>query len=222
MAEYVAVPQHILYRLPSGLAFERAAMVEALSVAFHSVQRTPLALDSTAVVMGTGMIGLLIVQVLRYAGCRRIIAVDLDARRLEVARQLGADQVLKSDTDDVSAEVMRATDQRGADAAFEVVGIPPTLNLAVRTVRKGGTVTLVGNLSPNVEFPLQSVVTREITLYGSCASRLEYPECLDLIARGKVNVDALISRVAPLAEGADWFGRLYRGEPGLMKVILAP
>jgi len=123
MADYVAVPQHILYRLPAGLGFERAAMVEALSVAFHSVQRTPLALDSTAVVMGTGMIGLLIVQVLRYAGCRRIIAVDLDARRLELARQLGADQVLKSDADDVIAEVMRATDQRGADAAFEVVGI---------------------------------------------------------------------------------------------------
>jgi threonine dehydrogenase-like Zn-dependent dehydrogenase len=96
------------------------------------------------------------------------------------------------------------------------------LNAAVKSVRKGGAVTLVGNLSPSAELPLQSVVTREITLYGSCASRLEYPACLDLIARGKVNVDALMSQVAPLAEGAEWFTRLYRAEPGLMKVILTP
>ena len=222
MAEYVAVPQHILYRLPEGLSFERAAMVEALSVAFHAVQRAPLALNSTAVVVGTGMIGLLVVQVLRYAGCRHIIAIDLDSQRLELAHRLGADQTLKSDAGDVDAQVLRATEQRGADAAFEVVGLTPTLNLAVRSVRKGGSVTLVGNVSPNAELPLQAVVTREITLYGSCASRLEYPACLNLIARGQVNVDALISQVAPLAEGAEWFARLYQGEPGLMKVILVP
>jgi L-iditol 2-dehydrogenase len=222
MADYVAVPQHILYRLPAGLSFERAAMVEALSVAFHAVQRTPLALNSTAVVVGAGMIGLLVVQVLRYAGCRHIIAVDLNAKRLELARQLGATLTLKSDTDDMLAQVLPATDHRGADAAFEVVGITPTLNLAVRSVRKGGSVTLVGNLSPNAELPLQAVVTREITLYGSCASRLEYPACLDLIARGQINVDALMSQVAPLATGAEWFARLHRSEPGLMKVILTP
>ena len=222
MAEYVAVPQHSLYRLPEGLSFERAAMVEALSVAFHAVQRAPLALNSTAVVVGTGMIGLLVVQVLRYAGCRRIIAIDLDSQRLELARRLGADQTFKSDAGDVDGQVLQATEQRGADAAFEVVGLTPTLNQAVRSVRKGGSVTLVGNVSPNAELPLQAVVTREITLYGSCASRLEYPACLDLIARGQVNVDALISQVAPLAEGAEWFARLYQGEPGLMKVIFVP
>jgi threonine dehydrogenase-like Zn-dependent dehydrogenase len=66
------------------------------------------------------------------------------------------------------------------------------------------------------------VVTRELTLYGSCSSRGEYPDCLDLIARGAINVDALISAVTPLAEGASWFQRLYDREPGLLKVILVP
>ena len=90
------------------------------------------------------------------------------------------------------------------------------------TLKKGGFLTLIGNLSPNVEFPLQIAVTRQITVQGSCASCGEYPACLDMIANGTINVEALISNVAPLAEGAQWFDRLYKGEEGLMKVILEP
>ena len=72
----------------------------------------------------------------------------------------------------------------------------------------GGQLALVGNLAAKVEFPLQAVVTREITLHGSCASCGEYPACLDLMARGTINVDPLISAAAPLGEGAEWFLRL--------------
>ena len=221
-AEYIAVPSHILYRLPEDLSFERAAMVEALSIAFHAVERTPISLNDTAVVVGAGMIGLLVIQTLRTAGCGRIIAVDLDTGRLELARQLGADEGLRADTANVAARVREGTAGYGADLAFEVVGITPTLKLATQCLRKGGSLTLVGNLSPTTEFLLQSVVTRELTLYGSCASRGEYPACLDMINRGAINVDALISAVAPLAEGASWFKRLYDGEPDLLKVILTP
>lgn len=221
-AEYLALPERILYRLPEGLAFEAAAMVEALSIAVHAVGRTPLALNDTAVVVGSGMIGLLLIQALRAAGCGQIIAVDLDPGRLELACQLGADEGLQADRVDVVARVHERSAGRGADAAFEVVGIGPTLNLAIQCLRKGGSLTLVGNLAPTAEFPFQSVVTRELTLYGSCASRGEYPACLDLIARGTINVDALISAVVPLAEGASWFRRLYDGELGLLKVILRP
>lgn len=221
-AEYVAVPQHILYPLPGGLSFEQAAMVEGLSVAFHAVGRTPISLNDTAVVVGAGMIGVLIIQSLRATGCGHIIAVDLDQERLDLARTLGADEALKSDDVDVVAHVLERTAHRGADVAFEVVGITPTLQLAVHSLRKGGLLTLVGNLSRTAELPLQSVVTRELTLYGSCASQGEYPACMDMIARGAIDVEALISAVAPLADGASWFERLYQGEHGLMKVILTP
>jgi L-iditol 2-dehydrogenase len=221
-AEYVAVPQHILYRLPEGLSFEQAAMVEALSVAFHAAGRTPLSINDTAAVVGTGMIGLLIVQTLRLAGCGRIIAIDLDPERLELARRFGADDALRSDVDDVVGCVLGLTKGLGADVAFEVVGIAPTLQLATACLTKGGALGLVGNLSPTAELPLQSVVTRELTLYGSCASRGEYPACLDMIARKAVDVDSMISAVAPLSEGGEWFRRLHDSEPGLMKVILEP
>ena len=220
-AEYVVVPQHILYRLPGKLEFEQAAMVEALSIAFHAVRRTPINLNDTAVVVGSGMIGLLVIQSLRAAGCGQIIAVDLDQGRLDLARQLGADEGLNAH-DDVIPQVFELSAGRGCDIAFEVVGVSPSLNTAVRCLKKGGTLTLVGNVSPAVELPLQSVVTRELSLLGSCSSRGEYSACLDMIARGAVDVGALISEVAPLADGASWFKRLYAGEPGMLKVILSP
>ena len=221
-AEFVAVPQRILYRLPDNLSFEQAAMVEAVSVAVHAVKRTPLADDATTLVVGTGMIGLLVVQALRAAGCQHVIATDLEESKLSLAKKLGATHVIKADDAALLEKIRALTSGRGADAAFEVVGLPPTVKTAIEAVRKGGSVTLVGNLKPQADLPLQSVVTREITLIGTCASAGEYPECLELIAGGKINVTEFISATPPLAEGAQWFERLYAGERGLMKVLLKP
>jgi L-iditol 2-dehydrogenase len=221
-AEYVAVPQHILYRVPEGVSFEQAAMVEPVAVAAHAVSLTAVAVGDTAVVVGAGMIGLCLVQVLRAAGCSRIFAVDLEAERLELARKVGADVVLDPQKDDVAKEVARATEGRGADVAFEAVGIAATVQTAIASVRRGATVTLVGNVSSTAEIPLQAVVTRQLRLQGSCSIAGEYPAALAMIERRTVNVDAMRSAVAPLSEGAAWFDRLYRKERGLMKVILVP
>ena len=221
-AELVAVPQNILVRVPDQVTFEQAAMVEPVSVAVHAVGRVPLRLNDTAVVVGTGMIGLLVLQAARAAGCGRIIAVDVEAEKLRLARRLGADHVILAKDNDAVAEILKRTDGRGADVAFEAAGFPATVQMAIRAVRKGGSVGLVGNLTPEVPVPLQAVVTRELALYGSCASQGEYAACLELIARGAINVDALMSAVVPLAEAASWFDRLYRKEAGLMKVIVRP
>jgi L-iditol 2-dehydrogenase len=221
-AEFVAVPQHILYRLPSAVGFEQAAMVEPVAVAAHAVSLTPVVVGDTAVVVGAGMIGLCLVQVLRAAGCARVFAVDLEPEKRQLAQKLGADVSLDPQAVDVAQEVAGATGGRGADVAFEAVGISATVKAAIGAVRRGATVTLVGNLSPAVEIPLQLVVTRQLRLQGSCSIAGEYPAALSMIERGVVNVDAMRSAVAPLSEGAAWFDRLYRREPGLLKVILKP
>ena len=221
-AELVAVPSHILYSLPPGMTFEQAAMVEPVSIAVHARSLTPLASGDTALVFGTGLIGLMMVQVLRAAAVARIVAVDVDPGRLALAAELGAHHVINSATTDVAAAVRALTEGRGADVAFEAVGLEATVRGAVLAVRKGGTVTLIGNLAKEVSLPLQAVVTRQIRLQGSCASSGEYPECLELIASGKVDVDRFISAIAPLEEGPRWFDRLHRREPGLLKVLLKP
>jgi L-iditol 2-dehydrogenase len=220
-AEYVAVPQHVLYRLPAGVSFVQAAMVEPVAVAAHAVGLTPIAVGDTAVVVGAGMIGLCLVQVARAAGCARVFALDVEPERRELAGKLGA-EVLDPRRDDVAQVVARATGGRGADAAFEAVGTAETVNAAIAVARRGATVTLVGNRAPTAEIPVQAVVTRQLRLQGSCAIAGEYPAALALIERGTVTVDAMRSAVAPLAEGAAWFDRLYRKERGLMKVILRP
>lgn len=221
-AEYVSVPQRILYRLPDELSFVQGTMVEALSIAVHALSRVPIHLDDTAVVVGSGMIGLLLIQALKAAGCGTVIAVDLSPYRLERALELGADVALSPNRHDVEAEVRKQTSGQGADIAFEAVGITPTIKMAVHVLRKGGALAVIGNLSPVVELPLQSLVTRGLTVSGSVASCGEYPACLNMIARGTVNIDTMISAVAPLSEGAAWFSRLHRGEEKLLKVILQP
>jgi L-iditol 2-dehydrogenase len=221
-AEYVAVPARALYRLPEAITFERAAMIEPLSVAAHGVGRLRIRRDDTALVVGTGMIGLLAIQVLRQEGCARLFAADIEPGRLAMALRFGASEAFRSDRADVPAEVRRRTEGRGADAAFEAVGLAATVQMALSALRKGGALAQVGNFAPTVELPLQEIVARELTLYGACASSGEYPACLERIAGGAIRLDPLISAVAPMSEGPSWFERLYRREPGLMKVILCP
>lgn len=222
MAEFVTVPQHILYKLPDEVTFNQAAMVEPAAVAFHAVELTPLQLNDGVVVVGAGMIGLCIIQALRLRGCGCIWAIDADPQRLELAARFGADRCLRADDDEIAATVRAQTSGRGADAAFEAVGIGASFKTAISCVRRGAAVTLVGNLSPTVELPLQAVVTQQLRLQGSCAVAGEYPAVLAQLAAGKIKVNPLISACVPLAEGAEWFERLYRKERGLIKVILNP
>jgi L-iditol 2-dehydrogenase len=221
-AEYVAVPANILYRLPESLSFDHAAMIEAVSVAVHAVNLTPHLVGDTGVVVGCGMIGQLTIQAARAAGFERVIAIDVDDARLRMAAGAGATETLNSRTCDAPAEVLRATHGRGADAVLEAVGATDPIRTAIACARKGAVVTLIGNISPQVELPLQSIVTRQIRLQGSCASAGEYPACIQLLASGTIRVDGLISARAPLEDAAAWFDRLYRREANLMKVIVQP
>ena len=221
-AEYVNVPRRIVHPLPKDLAFSDAAMVEPLAVAVHAVALSEVREGSTALVVGAGMIGLLVLQALREKGCSSLIVSDIDDTRLQLAKDLGATVIINAKSADVPAEVKRHTGGKGVDVALEAVGSTPTIRTAIDSVRKGGTVTLIGNIAPTVEIPLQSVVSRQIRLQGSAASSGEYPECIELLAKNRINLKPLISMVAPLDEGSRWFERLHGGEANLMKVILTP
>jgi L-iditol 2-dehydrogenase len=226
-ADFVVVPDRIIHRLPAELPFAHAAMIEPLAVAVHAVKLSDVPAHANTLVVGAGMIGLLVVQALREAAKANgspgsIYVVDIDDSRLELARQLGASETINAKTADAVAEVLRLTSGIGVDVALEAVGSTITIKTAVESVRKGGTVTLIGNVSPVAEIPLQVVVSRQIRLQGSAASSGEYPECIEMLASGAVDVKPLISMVAPLGEGPQWFERLHAREANLMKVILVP
>jgi L-iditol 2-dehydrogenase len=220
-AEYVVVPSRIVYRLPGQMSFAEAAMLEAVAVALHSVSLSEVSPGSTALVVGAGMIGLLIAQALRVAGCSRILVADIDDSRLKLAKELGTSEVLRADEPNVVTRILQISNA-GVDLAIEAVGRNETVGLAIDSVRKGGHVTLVGNIAPQVTLPLQKVVTRQIRLQGSCASAGEYPQAIKLMSTGAINVKPLITAVAPLDDGPQWFERLYAREPNLMKIVLTP
>jgi len=171
-AEFVSVPEHIVYNLPPEFSFEHAALIEAVSIVVHAAKLTGIQPGDSA---------------------------DPDL-----------------------IPTLRHVTDGGPDIAVEVVGLQKSVTTAIESVRRGGTVTLIGNLAPNVEIPLQTVVTRQLRLLGSCASAGEYGECIALMEQGAIRVDPLISAVAPLNEGPAWFDRLYNRQPDLMKVILQP
>ncbi|MBB6144653.1 L-iditol 2-dehydrogenase [Silvibacterium bohemicum] len=221
-AEFITIPQRIAYRLPDTIPFVEAAMLEAVSVAMHAVKLTPVTDGESALVIGAGMIGLLTLQAAKAAGYSRVIITDVDATRLDMARRVGATEVIHASGSELFAEIMRLTDGNGVDMVLEAVGRNETISAAIDCVRKGGTVTLIGNITPEVTLPLQKVVSRQIRLQGSCASSGEYPEAIELMASGKIQVKPLITAVASLEDGPRWFDRLHAREPNLMKIVLTP
>lgn len=221
-ADYVKVPYHILHKLPEGVSFTEAAMVEPLAVGAHAVELTPVALNDTIVVVGAGMIGLSIIEIAKEKGAGTIIAIDLSEEKLTIANQVGATHTINPKKNNAQEEILKLTSHRGADVAFEAVGISSSLQQAISGVRRGGSVTLVGNVTPVTEFPMQYVVTRQIRIQGSCAICGEYPAVLDMLSRKQINIRPLLSVEAPLSEGARWFEKLYNKEDDLVKVILKP
>ena len=225
-AEYAIVPERCVYPLPDQMGFVAASLLEPLTIGLQAV-RLGNASPATrsAVVIGAGTIGLAIIVALKSYGVQRIAAVDLDASRLNEAREFGADAVFEADQ--ITAKQLAewgasSADTDGADLVLEAVGAAASVETAIHAVTRGGTVVLVGNVSPAVELPLQTVVTRQIRLQGSCASAGCYPEAIELAASGAVDLSRFVSRVAPLEDGIDWFERLHNREPGVLKVVLQP
>jgi L-iditol 2-dehydrogenase len=224
-AEYLTVPTRVLYRLPDELPFTEAAMIEAVSVALHAVAVSGFQKGQTALVLGAGMIGTLIVQALRVAQSSHIFVADPDESRVEAAKRLGAHTAIALEKSGAGSNPAGAVLERypeGVDHVFEAVGFGSTVKAAIASVRKGGTVTLVGNIEAQVELPLQAVVTRQIRLQGSAASAGEYPRAIELLASRQIDVSPLISEIVPLERAAKAFDRLYRKEPNLIKIVVTP
>jgi threonine dehydrogenase-like Zn-dependent dehydrogenase len=221
-AEFLSVPQHILYRIPDGVSFEHAAVVEAAAVAMHGINISGTEPGDTCVVAGTGTIGLFLIKLLKIFGTSKVIAIDINPEALKAAINAGADFTFIPGEEDINGRINSVCNGRGADIAFEAAGKNETVNLAIDVVRKGGKVVLIGNSSPKVDLPLQKVVTGELKLLGSCAIRGEYELILNLLKDRKLRVDDQILTVAALADGSEWFRKLYNKETAPGKVILVP
>lgn len=221
-ADQVAVPAENLLRLPESMTSRQAAVVEPLAVALHATLRARPALSDTVLIFGGGPIGLLLLQCVRLAGCRRAILVEPVARRREAAARLGADAVIDPLAEDALVAFRDFTSLIGADHVFECAGVPATVRAAIVATRPGGALTQVAVPAHSIPIHLGAIIQREITLRGSMAYLDEFPLAIDIIARGRVNVDDLITTEIGLADVEQTFAELTGPENTQIKVLVKP
>lgn len=219
MADYVVAPAEKIMLLPDNISFNECALAEPLSISLRATKHAGDLKGKTVAVYGSGPIGLLAIQCIKFFGAKRIIAIDLIDDRLEMAKKCGATDVINS-KDDVVGITRKMTDGVGVDVVFDAAGVPETVNGGVEIVRNGGTVVWIGLAVPKFEFDYKHAVCKEITFKCSYMYTTEMQEGIEMIKTGKMNVAQIITGVYPMSEGPRVFEELASGKSKDIKVIL--
>lgn len=224
MAAYVRVPERCLHRVPEGLDLVRAALAEPCCVAYHATaERSPIKPGDVVIVIGPGPIGLLCAHLAALRGAGEVIVVgrSADAARLEIARRHWATRTFASDQDDVAAALREIGDGYGADVVIDAAGASAALKDAVDWVRPGGHITKVGWGPQPMNFSLDPLVQKAVTLAGSFSHTWSiWERVLALMRSGALDPSPLIGRTAPLAEWQACFEEMHSGR--IAKAVLLP
>lgn len=226
-AEQVLAPAGNVMPLPDALSPADAAVAEPFTVAYHGLLRSPLRPGDAAVVVGTGPIGIALVQLAAAAGASPVIASGHREVRRELARESGADVVVDPRETDLGARVREVTDA-GADVSFEVAGNGSALEDAIGATRAGGHTTVLGVFEGPVEIDPMEFVNHERTIGGSAAYETgpladrEFGEVYEMLARGELDGDALVTSRIGLEEITAGFESLGDSEGGEVKVLVEP
>ncbi len=221
MAEYLSLPERIVYRLDDKINLDDAALIEPASVAYHSISLSEIKTNGTVLILGAGVIGLIIIQALRIKGCNNIIVADKDEKRLDIAKHYGAKIIINTKEEDAINELLNNYNDK-IDLVFEAVGISETICIGIEAVKNKGQVILIGNVSKFVQIPLQKIVTKEIKIIGSCAIVDEYPLVIKHLSEKKLDFDKIITAKVPLSKGGEYFKIIKEGNSNHIKVILNP
>ena len=213
-AEYVAVNASELVAVPEEIPLDKASVIaDAVSTPYHAVKhRGRVRTGDTVAVVGCGGVGLNIVQCAAAAG-GRVIAIDLNEERLEIARTLGAEETINPEGVERLDKHVRKLTGGGVDVAFEAIGQPKTIEMAFSLLRKGARLCVIGFSHEPATIPVGKLMFFELEMVGSlgCGGG-EYPEIVELVRQGKLQLDPVVSGTIPLEEIEEGFDRLRRGE----------
>lgn len=220
MADYVVAPAEKVMPLPKEVSFNEAALVEPLSISLRAVKHAGSLIGKTVAVYGVGPIGLFAVQCANLFNAKRIIAIDIQDDRLELAKKMGATDVINSAKEDVYKITREMTNTVGVDVVFDAAGVPATVNQGIEIARNGATVVWIGMSAAKIEIEYKHAVCKELKLLGSYMYTTEMNEGMDLIIKGKINAKDMITSVYPMSKGPEVFADLTSGTPKDVKVIL--
>ena len=226
-AQYAVVPEIACITIPNHMPLDKACLVgcgvmTGVGAAINTAKVEP---GSSAVVVGCGGVGLNVIQGCALAGAGTIIAVDLMENKLEYARQFGATHTINPSRQDVVKTVRSLTEGRGADYAFEVIGLSKTIEQAYACARQGGTTVVVGAPSREamVTLPASSFLTEKVikgSVYGSARPRVDMPRLIDLYMNKKLKLDELVTRTYSLDEVNEAMTALEKGEVARSVIVM--
>lgn len=218
LAPYEVAPARALFPISPQVPLERAIFTEVLSTVVGGTLQARLHPGEHAVVLGCGPVGLLFLQVFRASGAGSLIAADIAPFRLEFARRAGADRVVNPREEDLEA-VVREVTGIGADVVVDAVGT--LMSTALRLVRPVGTVILFGmNAQARAEIAQYDITRREIRVVGSYVGRHTFPLAIQMLERGAIRPEELVTHRLPLARFGEGLEHLRRGEA--VKVMMVP
>lgn len=204
LAEYLSIPGALVYRIPKSLDFKEAALMEPLAIALYAVREAGFLLDKRVAVIGQGPIGLLVDQVLTAAGAL-VTGIDVRPHTLAFAKKRGwIRHTINGKGDNVTDRVKKITPD-GYDIVFEAVGTSATAEMSMEVARRNGTIFLLGVFSSPAQLNLMNIVKKELKIFGSWTCANVFPDTIDLVARGKVDLKHLITNVYPAKEGVRAF-----------------
>jgi L-iditol 2-dehydrogenase len=229
-AEYVELPERNVFVVPDDLPLEHVALIEPSTVARHILALGDFQAGQTAVVLGAGSIGLMIVQWLRILGAAQIIVTDVSDINLSTARKLGAHVALNASAVDVVKEI-RARTGDGVDLTLEASGVPAALEQTVPITRPRGRVVLGGNQPQDKSLPLtfvEAMMRRELTLTGCFMSYSapfpghEWHDTISALQAGSLDMETMISHRFPLSAAPDVFAKIGAHALTHLKIMLNP
>lgn len=192
--EYVTHPAHLSFKLPDSVSMTEGALIEPLAVGFHAAAQGEAKLGQTAVVFGSGCIGLVSMMALKAIGLSDVLVVDVMDARLAKASGLGADGVINGLNQDVVADVLSRTDGRGVDLVIETSGTDIAMAQAVGIARPGGTIVPVGfSKSGDITLPMSAAINKELRFQTVFRYRHNYPTAIQAVADGRVNLKGIVT-----------------------------
>lgn len=219
MAEYVAVPESCLFRVPASLSYVEAALVEPLANAIHVVRKCPVIRGQTGLVYGVGPIGLMIFLVARHFGALQLAVVDVNPNRLSVLRSFGADLVVDASQQDSLPTILDWTQGNGVDFAIDAVGCSTSRQNCLSASAPGGTIVWIGLSELGSEIEARSVVTREVDIRGSYAySQDDFAEAIALLEKKTLPVASALFETR-LEQGQAVFEDLATQHTKIMKAV---
>lgn len=220
MRQKVNHPAELCFKLPENVSLLSGALIEPLAVGIHGARQAEAGPGKTAVILGSGCIGLVTLLASKLYSVDRTIVVDIHDIRLKKAKELGADYVVNSTEEDVIERVMELTNGEGAEIVFETAGSPITTSLTGKLAKRGGTITLIGNTVQDTVYNFLEIMNKEITIKSVFRYRNIYPIAIGALASGQVNIEQIVSSIFDLSDAKKAFNTaLYEKETNVKVVV---